>query len=63
MPHRVTHRLAVFVIMSYIICTRMLRADLDRLGPEGQWLLFQEGLMPSFGTFLLTWTLGFTLLH
>ena len=55
--------MAVFVIMSYIICTRMLRADLDRLGPEGQWLLFQEGLMPSFGTFLLTWTLGFTLLH
>ena len=40
---------------------RVLKADLEILGPEGQWELIQEGFMPSFGTFLLTWILLHTL--
>lgn len=50
-------------IVTYIAFSRVLRADLDRLGPEGQWQLVQEGFMPALGTFLLTWTVGYTLLH
>ena len=39
------------------------RADLEELGPSGQFELIKEGFMPSLGCFLLVWTIVFTMLH
>ena len=51
------------VMLTYFMYTAVLRADLELLGPQGQWALIQEGFMPSVGVFMLTWILFYTLLH
>ena len=51
------------VMLSYVMYTFVLRTDVELLGPQGQWALIQDGFTPSFGTFMLTWIIGYTLLH
>ncbi|KAL3895218.1 MAG: hypothetical protein SGPRY_013572, partial [Prymnesium sp.] len=54
---------SVNLLLSYVTYAMVFRADLDLLGPQKQFDLLTEGFMPSFGTFMLTWTMAYTLLH
>ena len=51
------------VMLSYFTYAVFLRANLELLGPQGQWALIQEGFMPSFGLFMITWIVGYTLVQ
>jgi hypothetical protein len=51
------------VMLTYVMYTFVLRADAELLGPQGQWTLIQDGFTPSFGLFMLTWIVSYTLLQ
>lgn len=44
----------------YIYYARYLEVDLESYGTTE---LLQEGFMPSFGLFLLSWTITYSALH
>ena len=43
-----------------LLAAVMRSPDIASLPQERQWAVAQEGLMPAFGSFLLTWTLSFS---
>ena len=51
------------LVCCYFVYARLMRADLELLGPEGQLELVKEGGMASLATFVLSWSTLFTFLH
>ncbi len=49
--------------LTWIVYARVLRADCELLGMEGQIQLLREGLAPGLATFLLVWTVAYNTLH
>ena len=48
------------LVTTYLTYSRVMRADLDLLGSDGQVDLMKEGGMASVATFFLSWIVVFT---